>query len=64
MGECFLTAYVLYVYFISGTSHFLIHKEFLVILRITNIVLLMAPLVAFYALWLTIKNIGEDKDHE
>ena len=31
---------------------------------ITNIVLFMAPLVALYALWLTIKNIGENQDHE
>ena len=40
------------------------NKEFLVIIRITTIALLMAPLVAFYALWLTIKNIGEDKNNE
>lgn len=31
---------------------------------ITNIVLLMAPLVAFYALWLTTKNIEENKKDE
>ena len=43
---------------------FLIHKELVVIARIINIALLMAPLVAFYALWRTIKNIGEDEDKE
>ena len=31
---------------------------------ITNIVLLMAPLVAFYALWLSTKNIEKDKKDE